>query len=213
MQIIPHTWERKSSVKIPNPAPPNATYQVLMLMFAASRETLALDTDTRWAIPLLVVNTPNDLLQNAHIAQVLVLGVVLVQIYVAVPPAARAQPSGRSLLRPSPSRPSQHGLEEGEEPGRKKEDERKHRIRRRLEPQADATVKLVDSTRMAECAAVKHESNSMTDDSLPSTVTVGTAEVWAKLQLAESGEHCRSEGECCLVSTFILRVCSLILAQ
>eukprot|EP00903_Cladosiphon_okamuranus_P015446 g14266.t1 len=134
-------------------------------------------------------------------AQVLVIGVALVQVYVAMPRAARAQPveiAGRSLLRPRPSRPSQHGLVEGRWAEEKGEDE-KHRVKRRRLEHADVAVKLelIERTRMPECPVVQHQPNSMPDDSLRSTITRGTAEVWAKLQLAVSAESCQSEGECC----------------
>lgn len=171
-----------------------------------------------------------------HVAQqALVLGLVLVQILlVAVPPPARGKPvqvAGRSLLRPrSPSRSSrsdgygQHlyqqkdGMEEPE-PGGGDEEEGggegegvTHHARRGLEHEADVTISLFDQTATPDCPAVEHRSNSTAaDDRLRSAAaTVGTAEVWAKLQLAESrGEaDCRAGGSsCCRVSGRSVSVC------
>ena len=163
---------------------------------------------------LLVAHTRS--LSNDTTAQVLVLGVVMVQVYLAVPSTPRWKPAnvaGRrsSLLRPSSSWPSESDLDHhlhqqkarrgapgGEE--EEEEEEETHQPRRRLDPQADVSISLNDRSTIPECPAAEHQPNSMADDRLQSTVTVGTAEVWAKLQLAEPREECRAEGSCCRVS-------------
>lgn len=147
---------------------------------------------------------------------------VLVKVYVAVPPAARESTAGvpgRRLLRPGPARPPnqayhhrhrhQHKGEGKEERGRQKEaggleeegeeEEEKH-PQRMLGHHPDITLAMIDHANIPECPAVFHHSSSA-DDPLRSTALVGAAEVWAKLQLATSRKHCRTKGPCCHVST------------
>lgn len=131
--------------------------------------------------------------------------VLVFQIYIVMQPAARENPTeaaGRSsILRRHTARPPKlythyHHEEEEEE----KEEEKRH-ARRGLKYSPNMTLPLTEHTITLECPAVDHQSNSRADDPSQPAVLVGTAEVWATLQLAKSRKYCEAKGPCCHVST------------
>lgn len=148
-----------------------------------------------------------------------------------MPPATREKPAeaaGRGgLLHPHPARSRQlmHHHEEEAEEGQ--EEEKKHGAQRGLEHRPNITIPVTispkakkygaqkgrrqrpninippkENTSTRECPAVHHRSNSVTDDPSQPTALVGTAEVWATLQLAKSRKHCGAK-PCCHVSTML----------
>lgn len=134
------------------------------------------------------------------LAQALFLAVVVVQIYTAVPPAARedrAEAAGIGLLRPVAVQRSQSARDRDHLHRRQ---ERQNSAKRRLGHHPMMTLTQIDHASTPECPAVRHRPNSMAGGSLQSAAhPVGSARVWAKLQLARVRKYRLAKDPSCQV--------------